>query len=129
MRRNIDAAVAFCTGKAKHVVILVDGAAHRAQTVVAVGEHVGDGEPLQSRCPGCLDDAHKGNVMRSQLVEFQLQLLHIVRCVVCFQNTVGDGLLCSFLLGRHCAKLCLQGSFLSLFHDLGAVQQPGTAPG
>ena len=48
MRGHIDAAVFLRAGQAKHVVIFVDGAAHRAQGIVAVGEHVGDREFGQS---------------------------------------------------------------------------------
>ena len=47
MRRHIDAAVFLRAGQAEHMVILVDGAAHRAQGIVAVGEHIGDREPGQ----------------------------------------------------------------------------------
>ena len=48
MRRYVDAAVLFGTGKAEHVVILIDGSADRAQGVVAVGEHIRHRELLKA---------------------------------------------------------------------------------
>ena len=78
MGRNIDAAVLLGAGQAKHVVIFIDGTADSAKAVVAVGQNVRDRKLLQSAGSGCLDDAHIGNIMRSQLVELDLQLAHIV---------------------------------------------------
>ena len=46
--RHVDTAVLLGGGEAEHVVILVDSAAHRAQGVVAVGQHVGNRKFLQS---------------------------------------------------------------------------------
>ena len=48
VRRYIYTAVFLCTGKTKHVVILVDGTANRTKRVVAVGKHVRHGELLKS---------------------------------------------------------------------------------
>ena len=46
--RNINAAVFMRSGKGKLMVVLVDGAAHRTQRVVAVGQHVRYREFFQS---------------------------------------------------------------------------------
>ena len=39
---------------------------------MAIGEHIRNRELFQPRCPGSLDDPHKGNVMGSQLVKLDL---------------------------------------------------------
>ena len=93
MGRHEDAAVFFGCGQAEPVVVLVDGAAYGAQAVVAVGEHVRDGELFQARCAGRLDDAHKGDVMAGHGVELDLQVLVIAAGVVCRQDAVGHGAL------------------------------------
>ena len=89
---DIDAAVLFRRREAEGVVVLVDSSAHGAQGVVAVGHGVGDGERLQAGCLGGLDDAHEGNVMGYQRVEFQAQLPEVLPPVVGAENGVGDGL-------------------------------------
>ena len=48
MRGYIDTAILLCTGKTKHVVILIDGSAYRAQRVVAVGQNIRHRKLLQS---------------------------------------------------------------------------------
>ena len=63
VRGNIDAAVFFRRGEAEHVVIFVDGAAHRAEGVVAVGQHIGQGKMVHARGLGRLHNSHKGDVM------------------------------------------------------------------
>ena len=72
MRRNIDAAVFFCSRKAEHVVILIDGAAYRTQRIMAVGQHIGNGELFHAGCLCRLDDSHKSNIMRSHGIEAKL---------------------------------------------------------
>ena len=93
MGRHEDAAILFGCGQAEPVVVLVDGAAHGAQAVVAVGEHIRDGELFQARCAGRLDDAHKGDIMAGHGVELDLQVLVIAAGVVCRQDAVGHGAL------------------------------------
>ena len=63
MRRHEDAAVLAGRGQAEKVVVLVDGAAHGAEAVMAVGQGVGHGEALEAAGPRRLDDAHIGDVM------------------------------------------------------------------
>ena len=82
MRRHIDSAIALCTGQPKHVVILVDGAAHCAETVVAVRQYIRNRELLQSRCTCCLYDSYERNVVGSQLIKLDLQLVHIAGYIV-----------------------------------------------
>ena len=57
VRGHEDSAVLLRGGKPEDVVVLVDGAADGAQGVVAVGEHVGDGELGHARRLGRLYDA------------------------------------------------------------------------
>src|SRR5699024_2060319 len=66
--RHIDAAVLVRRRQGELVVVLVDGAAHRAQRVVAVGQHVGHGELVHAGGAGGLDDAHVGDVVAGHRV-------------------------------------------------------------
>ena len=91
VRRHINAAIFFGSGKTKQVVILVDGAAHCTQTVVAVGEHIGHRKLFQPGSPGGLHNAHKGDVVAGHGIEFQLQHLRVATLIVCLQNAVGNG--------------------------------------
>ena len=91
MRGHKDAAVLFGSRQAETVVILVDGAAHGAQAVVAVGEHIRDGELFQAGRAGRLDDAHKGDVIAGHGVKLDLQVFGIAAGVVSLQNAVGHG--------------------------------------
>lgn len=75
----------------EQVVVLVDGSAHRAQGIVAVGEHVGQRKPLHPRSPGCLDHPHEGDVVGGHGVEFEPETVHVAGCVVGFEDVVGDG--------------------------------------
>ena len=69
-------ALTNCHNSLCAVVVLIDGAAHCAQGIVAVGEHVGDGEFGKSARARGLDDADIGNVVRSERVEPDTQLVH-----------------------------------------------------
>ena len=82
MRRHIDAAVFLSGGKAEHVVVLVDGAAHGAQGVVAAGEHIGNGKALHARGSGRLNDAHIGDVVGGEGVKPDLKSGRIAALVV-----------------------------------------------
>ena len=75
---NVDAAVLFGCGQSEHVVVFVDGAAHGAQGIVAVGEDVGKGEGLESGGPGGLDDAYIGDVVGGHGVKADGQTIHTV---------------------------------------------------
>ena len=48
MRRYINSAIFFSTGKAKHMVILVNGSSHCTKRVVAVGQHIRHRKLFQS---------------------------------------------------------------------------------
>ncbi len=93
------AAVLLGGGQAEHVVVLIDGAPHGAQGVVAVGEHIGHGELLHAGGPGSLDDAHISNVVGSHGVKFDGQAVHGVAGVVGLQDGVGHGAFFSLLRG------------------------------
>ena len=77
VRRDEDTAVLLGRGKAKDVVVLVDGAAHSTQRVVAVGEHVGQRELLHARGARRLDDADKGDVVARHGIEANLKCLGV----------------------------------------------------
>ena len=79
------------------MVVLVDGAAHGAEGVVAVGHGVRDGELLQPAGLGGLDDADKGNVMGNERVELEAQFFRVRALVVGAENGVSDRLLPGFI--------------------------------
>ena len=146
---HVDAAVLLGGGEAEHVVILVDGTAHRAQGVVAAGEHIGHGELLHARGPGRLDDAHIGDVVGGQGVKADLQGGGVAAVVVGLQNAVGDGGFLGLLGGgvlqagvplglgsRHqLAVHQVYAAFVKLYHgnpsfSLGYFSKPaGSGPG
>ena len=78
------------------MVVLVDGAAHRAQGVVAVGEHIGQRKFCQSGGPGSLDDAHIRNVVGGHGVKPDGQTVHGIQRVVGFEDAIGHGALPGF---------------------------------
>ena len=119
VRRNEDAAVLLGRGKAKDVVVLVDGAAHGAQRVVAVGEHVGQRELLHARGARRLDDADKGDVVARHGVEANLERLGVAGRIVCLEDRIRDGAALG-ILGR--LRNTALGS-LGLRHNLAAVTQ------
>ena len=103
------------------MVILVDGPAHRAKGIVAVGQHIGNREFLQARCSGCLDNSHECDVVGGQFIEFDLKAFHISGGVVVLQYVVCHGLRCCFFLGHGPSGLLLHCG--RIFHDLGAVHK------
>ena len=119
MRGHIDAAVLLGAGQSKHVVIFIDGAAYRAQGIVAVGKHIGDGELLQTGSSRRLDDPHKCNIVGSQLVKLDLQPLHIPGGIVLLQDVVGHSLLGRLFPGNVFSGpgFCLLGAL----HDLCTI--------
>ena len=103
------------------MVILVDGAAHSAQAVVAVGQDIGDGKLLQAGSAGCLDDADIGDVVAGHGVELQAQGVGVIALVVSLQDAVGHGALGGLLFGGSAAGLL--GRFLGAGADRFAVDQ------
>ena len=81
------------------MVVLVDGAAHGTQAVVAVGEGIGNGELLHAGGPGLLDDAHIGDVVGQHGVKVNLQMIRVAGDIVGLQNVPGHGLSAA-LVGR-----------------------------
>ena len=65
------------SGKGKLMVVLVDGAAHRTQRVVAVGQHIRQGELFHAGGARRLDDADVGDVVRDERVKADAQVLLI----------------------------------------------------
>ena len=91
VRRDEDAAVLLGRREAKDVVVLVDGAAHGAQRIMAVGEHVGQRELLHARGTRRLDDADKGDVVARHGVEANLERLGVAGRIVCLKDRIRDG--------------------------------------
>ena len=119
VRRDEDAAVLLSSGKAKDVVILVDGAAHGAQRVMAVGKHVGQRELLHARGTRRLDDADKGDVMARHGIEANLERLGISGRIVCLEDRIRDGATLGVL---GCLRNTALGS-LGRRHNLAAAAQ------
>ena len=69
----------------------VDGAAHRAQGVVAVGHDIGQREALHAGSPGRLYDAHVGDVVAGHGVELHAQVGHVTAGCWGLQNGPGNG--------------------------------------
>ena len=110
VRGHKDTAVLFGSGQAKAVVVLVDGAAHSAQAVVAVGKHIRNGKLFQPGSTGGLDNAHKGDVMACHGIKLDLQVLGIAAGVMCLHNIVGHGTGLSRGNGSGIKALCCQCS-------------------
>ena len=119
VRRNENAAVLLGRGKAKDVVVLVDGAAHGAQRVMAVGEHVRQRELLHARGARRLDDADKGDVVTRHGIEANLERLGVSGCIVCLKDRIRDGAALG-ILGR--LRNTALGS-LGRRHNLAAAAQ------
>jgi hypothetical protein len=82
VRRHKDAAVFFHIPQTENMVILIDGAAHCTQRVMAVRQYIGNRKPLDAAGSGRLKDIHIIIVRRYQSVKFQLQPLHIPAVVM-----------------------------------------------
>ena len=117
--RDEDAAVLLGSREAKDVVVLVDGAAHGAQRVMAVGEHVGQRELLHTRGARRLDDADKGDVVARHGVEANLERLGVAGRIVCLEDRIRDGAALG-ILGR--LRNTALGS-LGRRHNLAAAAQ------
>ena len=98
MRRHIDAAIAFRTGQAEHVIILVDRSADSAQRIMAVCQNIRDREFFQSGCTCCLNDSDEGDIMGDHLVKSDLQILHVTGSIMCSQDTICHRSLTQFCL-------------------------------
>ena len=115
---NVDAAVFFRGGETEDMVILVDGAAHGTEAVVAVGQGVGNGKFPQAGGPGLLDDAHVGDIVGNHGVEADAQILRVRGDAVGLENGPGHGLLPA--LRRRDGRCGAEGAFVQ--EDAGIVQ-------
>ena len=119
VRRDEDAAVLLGRGEAEDVVVLVDGAAHGAQRVMAVGEHVRQRELLHARGARRLDDADKGDVVARHGIEANLERLGVSGRIVCLEDRIRDGATLGIL---GCLRNTALGS-LGRRHNLAAAAQ------
>ncbi len=124
MRGYVDAPVLLGRREAEHVVVLIDGAANRAEAVVAVGQDVGNRELLEARSPRRLDNAYICNIVAGQLVELDIEFLIVPGHVVAVQNAPGHGRLRSRRLVRSLPPGGKRRSRLRpVFHKLCPVYQ------
>ena len=108
VRGHKDTAVLFGSGQAKAVVVLIDGAAHSAQAVVAVGEHIRDGELFQPGCTRRLDNADESDVMACHGVKLDLQVICIAAGVMRLQDAIGHGAGLGICNGCRVKAFCCQ---------------------
>ena len=119
VRRDENAAVLLGSRKAKDVVVLVDGATHGAQRVMAVGEHVRQRELLHARGARRLDDADKGDVVARHGIEANLERLGVSGRIVCLEDRIRDGATLGIF---GCLRNTALGS-LGRRHNLAAAAQ------
>ena len=104
------------------MVVGVDGAAHGAQAVVTVGEHIGHREFLQAAGLGGLDDTHIGDVVGDETVECQVQQPVAAAGVVGAEDAVGHGLVPRGLAAggsrMHGAVLPDHAAVVQLYHHV-----------
>ena len=122
IRGHIVAAVLHRRRQAEGVVVSVDGAAHGAQAVVTVGEHIGHREFLQTTGLGGLDDTHIGDVVGDETVECQVQQPAAAAGVVGAEDAVGHGLVPRGLAAggsrMHGAVLPDHAAVVQLYHHV-----------
>ena len=98
------------------MVVLVDGAAHGAETVVTVGENVRHREIPQAAGLGGLNDAHIGDVVGDETIEGQVKLPLPRPPVVTAEDLIGHGLIPAAAGGGD------GYGYAALQHDAAAVQ-------
>ncbi len=121
--RDEDAAVFPGGAEREGMVILIDGPAHRAQAVVAVGHHVWNRKLPHPAGPRRLDDANIGDVMRREAVKGDPQRLRVPAPAVGTEHVPGDAAFPSLL--RRKGLPLGQGAGLGRAEDAGAVKQEG----
>ena len=71
--RHVDAAELPRRRKSEYMIIFIDRTAHCAETVMAVGHGIGDGEFFKPGRDGSLNDSHVCNIVRNQIVKINIQ--------------------------------------------------------
>ncbi len=106
VRRNIDTAVLLRGGEAEHVVVLVDGTAHRAQGVVAVGHGIRNREFLETAGARRLDDTHIRDVVGDHRIETDTHFLALGAIdVMGTEDSVGDGVFAGLVRRRQACRV------------------------
>ena len=128
--RYVNSAVFFGSRQAEYMVVLVDRPANRAQTVMAVGQHVGKRKRFHAASPSRLNDAHVGDIVRKHPVKMDMERIPVVltTVIVTVQDPVGHCLFAALSLFfrfrgtvfRNIVKLRLRipppGAFLVINH-------------
>ena len=123
MRRHIDTAVFFRTGQSKHVIIFVNSTAHCTERIMTVGQHIRNGESFQTGSSRRLDNTHKCDIVRCELIKLNLQFFHIIGSIVLLQNTISNGILFSFFTGYRKVSRCLFHKLISIHQKYALVMQ------
>ena len=126
MGRYIDSTVSLRTGKAIHMVILIDRTSYCTKTIMAVGQHIRNRELSKSACSGCLKDTDKGNIMRGQLIKFYFYFFHTAGGIMLLQYIIGHRTFpCSFLMYilKPCFGFDFCGYLRMVRNHLGSVQE------
>ena len=95
--RYVYATVLLGRREPEEVIVVVDRAAHGAQRVMAAGEHVGQGKAFHTRRARGLDDANVGDVVACHRVEFDSEVLEVIRDGVRCEDGMRDRALARML--------------------------------
>ena len=90
--RHIISAVLHGGGQAEHMVVLVYGAADRAQTVVAVCQHIGHRKLRHAAGLGGLDNSHIGDIVGNKAVKCQVHRSVAAGSVMAAEDLISHGL-------------------------------------
>ena len=131
MGRYINTAVFPGTGKAKHMIVLIDRATYRTEGIVTVGQDIGHGEFFQPRCPCSLYDSHECNIVACQFIEPYFQLFHITGCIMPLQYAIADCFSGPFLFCHSISRKTpdLFRGCGRILHDAASVYQVSAAVG
>ena len=116
MRRYINSAIFLRTGQSKHMVIFIDCTTNCTKRVMTVCQYIRNREFLESWCTCCLNNTNKSDIVRCQLIKFNLELFHISGSIVCFKNSV-----CHCISGRFFSGYRLIHT--AFFNDVMTVHQ------
>ena len=100
MRRYIHTTVLLRTGKTEHVVILIDRTTNRTERIMAVRQNIRHRKLRKTRSTRRLDNTDESNIMGRQLIELDLQLVHIPGCVMVSQDPIRNGLFLRILFAH-----------------------------
>ena len=116
VRGNENAPVFSGCGKSENMIIFVDRTSDSTKRIMTAGQYVRDREFRHAGSACCLNNSDVGNVMTGHGIKALLQILHILCCIMSFQNAVSNRTLVSFLLVKLAAgffRLLLGDNFIT----------------